>query len=127
MPSTSYQSGPMLMGNPEKAQLSVTTISSIDIASQFQHNDYSFTGPDLYLWPTPGLLSFHAVKTAVVTFMTTHLAQDHRARYNNSTEFTMQPASNFTEMARMSVHFPTMLLRFPGYYNTKLGITYGPD
>jgi hypothetical protein len=26
-------------------------------------------------------------------------------------------------MARMSVHFPTMLLRFPRYHNTKLGIT----
>ena len=26
-------------------------------------------------------MSFHAVKTAVVTFMTTHLAQEHRARY----------------------------------------------
>jgi hypothetical protein len=39
----------------------------------------------------------------------------------------MQPVSHFTEMSRMSVHFPTMLLRFPGYYNTNLGITYGPD
>jgi hypothetical protein len=27
------------------------------------------------------MLLFYAVKTAVVTFITTHLAQDHRARY----------------------------------------------
>jgi hypothetical protein len=62
MPTTSYQSGPVLMGYSEKDQLSVTTTSSIDIASQFQHNHYSFTGPDIYLWPTPGMLSFYAVK-----------------------------------------------------------------
>jgi hypothetical protein len=40
---------------------------------------------------------------------------------------TMQPVSHLTEMARMSMHFPTMLLRFPGYHNTKLDIAYGSD
>jgi hypothetical protein len=40
---------------------------------------------------------------------------------------TTQPVSHLTEMARMSMHFPNMLLRFPRYHNTKLGITYGPD
>jgi hypothetical protein len=83
MPTTSYESSPVLMGFSKKVQLSVTTISSIDITSQFQHDNYSFTGPELYLWPTPGMLSFHAVKTAVVIFIIAHLAHDHRARYTN--------------------------------------------
>jgi hypothetical protein len=42
-------------------------------------------------------------------------------------DLTNCSARHFAEMARMSVYSPTMLLRFPGYYNIKICITYSQD
>jgi hypothetical protein len=42
-------------------------------------------------------------------------------------DLTNCSASHFTEMVRMSVYSPTMLLRFHGHYNTKLDYNFNTD
>jgi hypothetical protein len=103
MPTTTYQSGPVLMGFTEKVQLSVTTISSIDIASQFQHI-YNVTGPDLNLWPIAGMFVVLCSENCCCDFFTTHLVQEQRARYANS---HAMPGESYNEATPFNINNPS--------------------